>query len=142
MAVRQLRKALGCPEDQPVPEAKMVQALTGKLGPQIQSQAQAVGAGGQYKPASPNGVPTTPDPGQAGGQASPPSPGAPDAGNSPPVQPGAQTQGAMPGAATIFGRPPVSAHGEQGPTQGAGNTMDEDEDQSAMTGARGIFRRR
>jgi hypothetical protein len=137
-AVIQLRKALGLPPDQPAPEDKVIQACEGKYGPAVQRMAQSIGAGGYGRPATNATSPTTPDQGQAGGESAPPNPGGPDTGTSPDVQPGARTEGKM-GAATIFGRPPVSASGEQTPSQAGG--PEDEEDDERPTSAR-IFGRR
>lgn len=156
--VAQLRKSMGLPPDQPVPESKMVQALTGRLGPQLKSLAEKVGSGSTFRAtdgtpgslvqdgpqapnASANGVPSSPDPGQAGGQAQPPSPKGPDMANAPAITPGA-SDGKL-NSRTIFARPSVNATGEQSPSQRMGNTMDDpsEEDDGPATSS-SIFRRR
>ncbi len=136
-AVIQLRKALGVPEDQPAPEMKVIEACQGKLGPQVQRMAEAVAGGAYGRPMSDKPAPTTPDRSQPGGESAPPDPTAPDTADASNVQPGAQTGGRM-GSATIFGRRPVSATGEQDATQAGGP---EDEDDDRLT-ARSMFGRR
>ena len=158
--VVKLRQAMGLAPDQPVPEAKMVQALTGRLGPQIKQQAESIGNGSTFRSldgtpgplmpssppapnAGPNGVPSSPDDGQAGGQAQPPSPKGPDMSNAPAITPGA-SDGKL-NSRTIFARPGVNAAGEQSGAQRFGNPMDdpaEEEDDAGPMKSSSIFRRR
>lgn len=146
--VTELRKSLGLPLDQPVPESVMAQALMGKRGPQAKQLAETIGSGGTFKadpnaplpgagapptpggPSptqagadSPNGVPSAPDEGQAGGQAIPPSPNGPDLANGPNIMPG--NNPAKVGSRTIFGRNTMNATGEQNGADQSGNTMDD-----------------
>lgn len=156
--VAQLRKSMGLPPDQPVPEAKMVQALTGRLGPQLKKLAETVGNGSTFRstdgtpgamvqdgPPAPNdsanGVPSSPDAGQAGGQAQPPSPKGPDMANAPAITPGA-SDGKL-NSRTIFARPSVNATGEQSPSERMGSPVDDpNEDEDGPNTSSSIFRRR
>lgn len=141
-AIMQFRKALGLPENQPAPEAQVIEACMGKLGPDLKRMAEAVGGqapGAPTNPAeNPNAnPPTTPDAGQAGNQPAPPATGAQQDQGSTPVQPGASTGGKMPGAATIFGKAPVRAIGNQ-----PGMSDDEEDPNAPMPQSNSIFRRR
>lgn len=125
------RQALGVPPNQPAPEAKVIEAVSGKLGTQVQEMARAIGATASPDKSlpSPSGQtpgsaepPTTRDPGQAGGQApEPPDPRGPSTTDSSAVSPGAGSGGAM-RSSEIFGTKPVGNLGSQ---------QDEDEDEDA-----------
>lgn len=143
MAVMQLRKALGLDPNQPAPEAKIIEAVMGRLGPDVKRMAEAIGGaapGGAPTNGAPGGAPTTPDPGQAGGESAPPDPNGAPTGDAPNVQPGAGTDGKM-GAATIFGKPPTGSIGTQQEGGALPPPVNEDEEDE-KPGAAAMFARR
>lgn len=127
----QFRKALGVPENQPAPEQKVIEAALGKMGPQLKQMADTI----CYGTAGPG---STPDQAQPGGEPAPPSPRAAAPADNPQDQPGSETGGKM-GAATIFGRSPVSSTGEQ---EAKGEPTSDDEDEDDMPRGSAIFGRR
>lgn len=140
MAVMQLMKSLGVADGQggdPMVIEKVVQACMGKLGPDAKRMALAVG--GMAPGSMPEGgAPTTPDAGQAGGQPAPPNPNGPSGQGDASTQPGAPTDGKMPGAATIFGRQPVGTAGDQAQN----GSPEPEEDDQQMPRAKTMFRGR